>query len=402
MELEDQPSMGTCETSGDVKTKGFGEDLLMEIFRRLPAKSLFRFKCVSKDWLRLISADATLQRRKLSSMTGVFYHLNALDCVGHSQLKFYKYARVSEDDDHFSTDHGTDISLAFLPCYPNFRIIDSCGGLLLCLSGKTKQVGLYVCNPLTRRWTALPKPPNKCSLQNAKLVLDCSESPNLFRVVMAAGYKHLRRSSAKLHIYSSDAGKWVEWEVVTAPLQYSLNNIQDAVVSEGALYAMAFPSYLARIDIKERSFAVIDLPEEKYHDAGILGTSGNRVYLMWLPRHSLRQIWVLKDWRANEWILKYEMGEFGTTALDRGGSPLCRLPSYDYRFQFQYHPVLHSELELLILRTHCKLFAYHLYSGKVEEIGSIRCDPDVSGHYFRGSSNRFSVFPYSPCLDPLE
>lgn len=49
------------------------DDLIVEILSQLPAKSVHRFKCVSKTWRELIS-DRDHRKRLPQSLAGFFYH----------------------------------------------------------------------------------------------------------------------------------------------------------------------------------------------------------------------------------------------------------------------------------------------------------------------------------------
>ncbi|CAO2169747.1 unnamed protein product [Urochloa humidicola] len=126
------------------------EDLL-EILARLPARSVYRSKCVAKTWRDLI--DDPLNRKKLpQTLEGFFFQ-----DVGGSGLEHFGFISVLprpvplDIDPHFSflTKLPEDESLLFL---------NSCNGLLLFIRVRKSGsiLGYVVCNPATKQWEAVP------------------------------------------------------------------------------------------------------------------------------------------------------------------------------------------------------------------------------------------------------
>ncbi|KAK3139847.1 hypothetical protein QOZ80_5AG0391470 [Eleusine coracana subsp. coracana] len=92
------------------------DDLLIEIFSRVPYKCLRRFACVSRRWRALIAHPDN--RRKLpQTLAGFFYYTTSP-----------RFADVSGTDPPFF-----DLSLAFLPDRERegLDLVDGCNGLLL-------------------------------------------------------------------------------------------------------------------------------------------------------------------------------------------------------------------------------------------------------------------------------
>ena len=102
----------------------FTDDLILEILSRLPARSVHRFKCVSKDWLSLI--DHPDYRRKLpQTLAGSFYTRS-----DNGELPMETAVR-------FTSVLGKncppmDTLFAFLPSHRRVDLLDCCNGLLLC------------------------------------------------------------------------------------------------------------------------------------------------------------------------------------------------------------------------------------------------------------------------------
>jgi hypothetical protein len=70
-----------CSEGSEVGGLGFPEDPLTEILSRLPAKPLFRFKCVSKAWCGLI---ADCLRKPPQTLQGFFNGEHFIDLLERS------------------------------------------------------------------------------------------------------------------------------------------------------------------------------------------------------------------------------------------------------------------------------------------------------------------------------
>ncbi|OEL32442.1 hypothetical protein BAE44_0006539 [Dichanthelium oligosanthes] len=128
------------------------DELLVEILRRLPVRSVSRFKCVSRSWRKLIS-DPGYRNKLPQTLVGFFYESlsgERFPCVAH----------------HFTnvTRKGVPFiypSFSFLPvCSSDVILLDCCNGLLLCRclqpgprDSEGKRPFYYaVCNPATEKW----------------------------------------------------------------------------------------------------------------------------------------------------------------------------------------------------------------------------------------------------------
>ena len=135
------------------------DDLVVNILARLPAKSLCRFKCVSRRWRRLIS-DPAHRARLTQTLSGFFFvSCDPARC----------FAGLPSSVTPPAGDGGpppVDASLSFLPasCVEGeIKMLDSCTGLLLLCSKERPHhppPPFYVVyNPATRECEGPKEPP---------------------------------------------------------------------------------------------------------------------------------------------------------------------------------------------------------------------------------------------------
>ncbi|RRT48464.1 hypothetical protein B296_00023349 [Ensete ventricosum] len=116
------------------------DDLLVQILSRLPVKTTLRCRCVSKEWLALLSDRGPNSIRYLRpTMCGFFYRR---PYVAGS----WQYAAI-----HPYKDHRFDLNklTSHLPDHRNLNLLDSCNGLLLlgCREEDRSYKSMIVCNP---------------------------------------------------------------------------------------------------------------------------------------------------------------------------------------------------------------------------------------------------------------
>ncbi|KAF3615176.1 hypothetical protein FXO38_28544 [Capsicum annuum] len=212
------------------------EEMLIEIFLRLPGKSLVRCKCVSKKWNYLITSPefTSLRVPHFNPAIGLLLH-----CSSFLINPFHEFVSFSPENPIQSPFH----KLTFVDDPFGIRILQSCNGLLLCCSfrvhGQHNQ-NYYVYNPTTQQFTTLPRPEGQRNTSRAvigmKLAFDPWKSQN-YKVVcirlsdeVFPDYQHYQ-----IEIYSSDTKKW---RVLGPPFlaRYDIGFTHTGVYWNGAIY----------------------------------------------------------------------------------------------------------------------------------------------------------------------
>lgn len=122
-------------------------DVVINILKRVPVKSLMRFKCVSKEWLKLLERSPFFTKQQLEYSTG------------NNALLLLQRVHRQPQPDPFSTcligphhHHLIDESHLSDIVSPAAKILASCNGLL-CLRHTT---ALSILNPATRQIRQVP------------------------------------------------------------------------------------------------------------------------------------------------------------------------------------------------------------------------------------------------------
>ncbi|WVZ92030.1 hypothetical protein U9M48_038128 [Paspalum notatum var. saurae] len=238
------------------------DDLLAEIILRLPVKSVARSKCVSKTWCATIS-DAHLRRRLLPLLSVVYFP----DDPARGRAPRFACA------DGAGGGLLEDRDLGFFPFLDTAVVCDASNGLLLLRAAGAAPARLYVVDPVTRRWAALPPP---------------SRDPRLFT-------GRWRDRGGEVEVFSSEAWAWAVRDadfggVPAAALSGSMH------FHAGAVYALASdPDCVVRMDVADGDLAcsVAEIPEPADGDARLAHSGGRLHYVA--SDGGLLKVWVLDD-----------------------------------------------------------------------------------------------------------
>ncbi|KAI3440832.1 F-box domain-containing protein [Psidium guajava] len=194
---------GEFRTSTSAVRPNFTEDMILEILLRLPAKSLMRFKCVSKRWQSLISGrdfvKSHLQRLKAGDIISSqrIFKTGPLETINYEALD----GSMGGDGDREVVKYhqprmGVDVSR----CDP--KLVGSCDGLVcLCVRGR-----FVLYNPTTKESRNLPRTPKKAK---------GSDLFQLHDLIQGLGYDS--RSDGYKIVQCKVPGNWPkdsgEWEV---------------------------------------------------------------------------------------------------------------------------------------------------------------------------------------------
>ncbi|KAL0317399.1 UNVERIFIED_CONTAM: putative F-box/kelch-repeat protein [Sesamum angustifolium] len=265
-------------------------NLLMEIFVRLPQKSVFRFKSVSKTWENIISTDPLFlcsYSRHRSSTTGgrllaflqiitdMFIHWG-IPCPPYQPYMAILPVRVP-DNPIATLEQPKKL----------YYILSSSNGLIL--TGELCHK-YYVVNPFTFKWVSLPQPPELPGLDQADTSINilCEDNLNELKAnyIVVRTIKSLENDIMPIQTYSSRTGKWAESSLV-ATGNFALHPLP-ATVANGVFhwctYNWTIPVYDPNDRVKNH-VQLIQMPnsgsdEDYFHISIVTRATADKI--LWL------------------------------------------------------------------------------------------------------------------------
>ncbi|CAN6197117.1 unnamed protein product [Urochloa humidicola] len=317
--MEDGPNA----EKGAAATDGLPDDAVVEILSRVPARSIHRFKCVSKHWCNLI-ADPFHRKRLPQTLEGFFF---SDDAGAGFHWRFISLPGRSAP--------LVDPSFSFLTKQlgiENLKLLGSCNGLLLFEHGSNADTepAYAVCNPATEQWVAVPGA--GCPLDpheaHTYLIFDLAMSPHFCLVHFwqedYLGEIEVRSYSSRAMVWSTDMasqqsrwrdeGGWKQWVNGGA----ILNPTWGSAFVNGMLHLVVYHVHeehmIAAVDMEGKTCRVITWPDQHTflpfvgQSQGHLHCAGGLVEregdcLKWAGL----SIWVLEDYDTEDWVLKHRV-----------------------------------------------------------------------------------------------
>ncbi|KAG2637762.1 hypothetical protein PVAP13_2NG536500 [Panicum virgatum] len=261
------------------------DDLVVEILSRLPAKSLCRFRCVSKSWRALMSDPA--HRHRFAHTAACFFF-----CRRDASIPAWGF--VTADGDGVLPH--VDSALSFLPASscPKIELLDSCNGLLL-----------LRCSPATAAAAGLLRRVHRgpgfddfhTRAHWAALGFDPSASPHFHVFQLEEEERMYNYYVSAVEIYSSETGAWVNKK---SGWCRGLELAGHMTYLNGFLYVttLRHANAIAAVDTKAHAWRTIGSPSRRSTYYGIVSHSqGRLIYVQVHHRRTDAQlvIYALED-----------------------------------------------------------------------------------------------------------
>ncbi|CAL5080113.1 unnamed protein product [Urochloa decumbens] len=282
------------------------DDLVVEILARLPAKSLCRFKCVSRRW-RSLTSDPAHRTRLAQTLSGFFFKSS-----GHGWHFTGLPSSVTPLGGYYGGLSLVDATLSFLPStYREIEILDSYNGLLLlsCSDEHASPPPFYVvCNPATREWVALPQPKytDNCrgdiQVWHAAVGFDPVISLHFHVFQVVEDDDGMWCFIKAVEVYSSETGTWDVRECKP----YWLKFLGRMTYFNGFLHLPVMYAAVASVDTKGQSWRLTQGQDNRYETGrGYVGHSqGRLLYVKNYPKDDVLSVYVFDDQESEEWALK--------------------------------------------------------------------------------------------------
>ncbi|OIT07591.1 PREDICTED: F-box protein At5g03970-like [Nicotiana attenuata] len=295
------------------------EDIIINILYCLPSKSLARFKCVSKHWLKFI-ADSSLSYscrsrrwRPQPNLIGFFYQ--ARDTYERLKIRFF----FSSKESSLVIDGSLDESVNSLG-RKRVYIVSSSNGFLLCID----LTGVYyVYNPATRQRLALPKPRVETNDPTVGFICKVDDSDkDVISFTVVRHWDYL--SSVTVECFSSETNVWTvnNLNVDARPLRrwnYKTLKSPSAGVIDGVFCWLYYFQQITAYGSVHKRFCGLELPHDQhmvFTDHCFLGFSGGAFYYA-LNVGTTITVWRLESnirSRDAVWVRKYA-ANFASTVL---------------------------------------------------------------------------------------
>ncbi|KAJ0439593.1 putative F-box domain-containing protein [Helianthus annuus] len=322
----------------------FNDDLLTEILLRLPAASILRFKSVSKHRRLLLSQKHFTQR----------YDQISKSPTGLIATDIY----VPFDVENPSTPPFRCLDLYF--DRPGVEIVQSCNGLLLCVTrpkGHNGACKYYVFNPTTKQLALIPPVPRDCSaicfMGLAFHQTDCVR----YKVICVL-FVGPHVDSYQIQVYSSDTK---EWKISIESFSASLPIIRHVVYWNGAVYWASF--------CDNRNYWYFKIDDQQLHTLPLpLGLIPSKVVTKYLGESRV----AYKKFQGGMLRLKvYEMLSDHSGWFVKYQLQLNAISKYGPHYALQVMDVVRGEEEedtFLVLKTLDKIITYNVLEKSCKQI----------------------------------
>ncbi|CAN6231222.1 unnamed protein product [Urochloa humidicola] len=286
--------------------------VVWEILVRLPAKVLLRCRAVCRSWRRLTSASVFLlahhQRQPSLPLVCFDGMIRGHSDVANAAVEAFHLRGAPTTAERRPVLRFNDSA-----CRRTFQVHASCDGLLLL---SISSGGLYICNPGTRQWNAVP------SVARADVA-------GLFRHTLSGEYRILYRrryAHPVLHsaFYLLTVGFSGEARCIGLPL--ASHSIKE-YISSGMWYAIhQCPPVLhcnclhwVLHSSMEKALIVFDTIAESFRQmcspatanllssAHLFGMDGRLAFSKLNESKVVVEVWVLQDYETEVWSFKYQI-----------------------------------------------------------------------------------------------
>ncbi|CAO2038025.1 unnamed protein product [Urochloa humidicola] len=248
--------------------------VVWEILVRLPAKVLLRCRAVCRSWRRLTSASVFLlahhQRQPSLPLVCFDGMIRGHSDVANAAVEAFHLRGAPTTAERRPVLRFNDSA-----CRRTFQVHASCDGLLLL---SISSGGLYICNPGTRQWNAVP------SVARADVA-------GLFRHTLSGEYRILHRrryAHPVLHsaFYLLTVGFSGEARCIGLPL--ASHSIKEYISS--GMWQMCSPATANLLS-----------------SAHLFGMDGRLAFSKLNESKVVVEVWVLQDYETEVWSFKYQI-----------------------------------------------------------------------------------------------
>ncbi|XP_017245219.1 putative F-box protein At4g10190 [Daucus carota subsp. sativus] len=387
----------TEDQGKDNTVKDIDNDITSNVLSRLPTKTLFGLKLVSKEWhhLMLDRSFIRLQLKSTEALSGFFFQGKFQWCGEDIQSVHYIPAKADVTKLHSTV-------LNFLP--EPVVVHSSVHGLICCRSCFPSQNPIiYVCNPVNKEWVSLPYP--ESDFQDSLALgfdpfVDPIDVKTNFKVIrvyeVEADMDNMDDIRYSFDIYSSQTGTWRKAVEICQCSSHLCKN--KGLFVKGIFYWLTGGDKILMFDVKNEFSLLITVPLPLTQFNSIpemcIGECDGRLHYVLISEHGL-QLWVLEEQYTSQWDLKCSI------SLDKFEEE-NRVFAYNVREKITGPPASSPWIDplvfkdgMLLMKITTDIFLFDFEAVKLKRLCSLyQLGPN--------SSNSSIVLPYTMSLVPLD
>lgn len=280
------------------------EELIVEIFTRLPVKSLLRFRSVSKWLYDCIGRTSFIRLHALRSPNKVMIRQQ----VRYKGEPYCKNMYTLHSGSQLSHNPSNNIEAVEYP-FPTLEIIGSCNGML-CIYGYGK--GTYLFNPSIRRKVTIHDNPSWAHCENQFLTLGFGfdsviDDYKILKIAITRTEKGDVRSAS---VYTIKTGTWHE---IAFPTSSFTCDKSPQCLFNGSLHWLVIRYltdsydedfsyvYILKFDLSSEVFSRIELPEPSWKTNQVTVIKGCLAVVS--LKHDDSWIWMRKECNGSDTVV---------------------------------------------------------------------------------------------------
>ncbi|XP_021738889.1 F-box/kelch-repeat protein At3g06240-like [Chenopodium quinoa] len=307
------------------------EDILFDILSRLPAKSIGRFRCVSKPWKSLLT-QPHLIRTHLYRTKHLPNHDQSLILISEESHSLYS---TQLNNAHHLFDEITTFATKL--CFDDHRFgstlvnnLCSCDGLVFVCD---EESNMLLVNPTTRAVKKLPSSPYALDPHASFTMygLGYDSVSDDYKVVTLSYYDTDNEHEPDctemfVNVYSVRNGTWKRAE--SSPYDHAVGHLASGVFVGGSIHWLAsktkdYSSVIVAFDLEEERFREVAPPssvDRKKFVFDHLVVLGGCLCMFHLGGSCETDVWVMKEYGVEESLTKltiidHEKSEFRPMCL---------------------------------------------------------------------------------------
>lgn len=345
---------GSSRCPEHIKSKekmGIGDLVKDHALPFLPAKSICRFRSVSKEWNKWITNPFLAHKQ-----SHCFQDISGFFCQIAGEHSF-----ISCDPHSCGVP---DPSFSFLPEPVILRT--TCNGLICCQSC-IEDNAYYICNPVNRQWKVLPRP-NYYHRPGSAVALAFEPSALKFEAnyQLVCAFRLADHPILHFEIYSSRSKSWRLVDTICFELD-ALKLSGDGFYMKGMVYWETLAGSVLAFDLTYEQCWILPLPPECGPEGVLTKRHGELCYILPHKKDNEYAIRIYGDFKM---VLKHsfplELDDFGYTS---GGLRALSCLNDD----------------VLAILFGNRIITYHVKAQKVKILGTVRPDGFVTCHPYVNS-----------------